>query len=169
MIKEDEIVSDLITKLLSKFKAEGSNVSRNPSPYMKEANQLISIAPFLNINSYLYFLSEMSVLLLTLKDGSFVMFYGLDDWDEGLNILEYPIPGKNGFHLVMDITNSEGEIIYFSYNSRFPDEDVFWIARNVNGIEGSYSKTDWSFTDILHLIFEESIDFQQLYDTTNIN
>ena len=167
MITKDKIVEDLITKLLSKYKAEGSNISRKPSPFMKEALLVQKNAPFLNINSYLYFLSEMSVLLVTLKNNSFLMIYGLDDWDEGLNILDYPIPGENGFHLVMDITNSDGEILYFSYNSAFPKEDALWMARDVNGGEGTYSKTEWGFVDVLSLISEEKMDFQQLRNTTN--
>ena len=167
MIKKDKIVEDLIVKLLSKYNAEGSNISRSPSPFMKEALQLQENSPFSNINSYLFFLSEMSVLILTLKNESFLMIYGLDDWDEGLNVLDYPIPGENGFHLVMDITNLDGEILYFSYNSKFSGEDILWIARDVNGAEGSYIKTEWSFTDILSLICNEKIDFQQLRNTTN--
>lgn len=167
MIKENKAVKDLITKLLSKFKAEGSNVSRAPSPFAKEALQLVETAPFLNIDSYLYFLSEMSVLLLTLNDGNFAMFYGLDNWDEGLNILDYPIPAASGFHLAMDITNADGEILYFSYNSKFPGEDILWIAKDIDGGEGSYSKTNWSFTDVLNLIHDEKLDFREVRNTTN--
>ena len=34
MINKDEVVNDLITKLLVKFKAEGYNISRKVSPFM---------------------------------------------------------------------------------------------------------------------------------------
>lgn len=167
MITKDKIIDDLITKLLTKYNAQGSNISRSPSLFMEEALQFQEKSPFLNINSYLYFLSEMSVLLLTLKNGNFVMFYGLDNWDEGLNILDFPIPGENGYHLVMDITSADGEILYFAYNAKFPKENTLWVARDVNATEGTYSKTQWNFVDILNMLTEDKIDFKQLRNSTN--
>lgn len=153
----NEKIDNLITKLLEKFEAEGANIARKPVMFAQEVLQLEKIAPFLSINSYLYFLSEMSTLILKLNDGSHVTFYGLDDWDDGMNILGYPVPGENGFHMFMDICNPEGEILYFAYNSKDPNIDVVWIAPDSDGGEGTYTKTDMNFIDILKLIEDEKI------------
>lgn len=153
MIDHNPIVDELITKLITKYEASGSNTDRKANLFIKEALALQKTAPFLDINSYLYFLSEMSVLLLQLNNGDYATFYGLDDWEEGLNILDSPIPEKNGFHLVLDICNTDGDILYFSYNTNNPKEDILWISDNVE--DGPYQKTDISFTAILRLIYED--------------
>lgn len=152
-----EEIDHLITKLLEKYEATGTNIDRKPALFAREVLQLEKIAPFLSIDSYLYFLSEMSTLILKLNDGSHVTFYGLDDWDDGMNMLDYSIPGKNGFHMFMDICNPEGEILYFSYNSKDPNVDVVWIAPDSDGGEGTYTKTDMNFIDVLKLIEEAKI------------
>jgi len=162
IIKKNKLVDDLITKLLIKFKAEGSNILRKPSLFMEQALQLRKIAPFLDINSYLYFLSEMSVLILQLKNGYNVIFYGLDDWGEGLNILNYSIPEDDGFHLIMDICNSEGDTLYFSYNSKTSNKDILWVSSNIDSENELYTKTSMSFIDLLNLIYEENIQFPKL-------
>ncbi len=151
MIQKNQLIDELITKLLSTYPAQGSNTKRAPAAFMKEALQLKEIAPFLD-NGYLYFLSEMSVLLVELNQGDSATFYGVDDWEEGLNILDYPVPDANGFFLVLDICNAEGDIVYFSYNSRNDDTGIIWISDNVD--EGPYTRTTMHFTDLLHLICE---------------
>jgi|GEM_PF-1938305 len=153
----EKTIDNFITKLLEKYKAAGANIERKPALFADETAQLVTIAPFLNIKSYLYFLSQMGTLILTLNDGSHITFYGLDDWEEGMNIFDYAVPGKNGFHMFMDVCSPEGEILYFSYNSAEPDMDVVWIAPDCEGEEGHYTKTDMSFTDVLKLIEEEKI------------
>ncbi len=153
----NEKIDNLITKLLEKYEAEGSNIDRKPAMFAQEVLQLEKIAPFLSINSYMYFLSEMSTLILKMNDGSYVTFYGLDDWEEGMNIFDYSVPGKNGFQMFMDICNPEGEILYFAYNSKDPNIDVVWIAPDSDGGEGIYTKTDLNFIDVLKLIEDETI------------
>lgn len=153
-IKKVERVEVLIAKLLEKYAAEGSNINRIPSPFIQEALRLKDTAPFLDIDSYMYFLSEMSVLILDLGDGVYATFYGLDDWEEGLNIFDYPIPEENGFHLVLDICNADGAITYFSYNSENDNEDILWISTNVE--DGPYTKSDLSFVDVLQSIYDNN-------------
>lgn len=145
---------DLITGLLKKYHATGSNIERKPALFAREVSQLEKMAPFLKIDSYLYFLSEMSTLILELNDGSHVTFYGVDDWDDGMNIFDYPVPDKNGFHMFMDICSPKGEILYFSYHSKDPNTDVVWIAADSDGAEGIYThtKTTMNFVDVLTLI-----------------
>lgn len=155
-IKKVEEVQELISKLLAKYAAEGSNVNQTPSLFVEETLRLKEMAPFLDIDSYMYFLSEMSVLILDLGDGSYATFYGVDDWDDGFNIFDYPIPEKNGFHLVLDICNAEGEITYFSYNSKSNNEDILWISANVE--DGPYTKTALSFVAVLQLIYDNNLE-----------
>ncbi len=155
-IKKVERVEELISKLLAKYAAEGSNVTQTPSLFVQEALHLKKIAPFLDIDSYIYFLSEMSVLILDLSDGSYATFYGLDDWEDGLNIFDYPIPEKNGFHLVLDICDADGAITYFSYNSENNNEDILWISTNVE--DGPYTRSDLSFTDVLQSIYDNNLN-----------
>lgn len=152
MIQKDPHIDELITRLLSTYPARGSNTKRNPTPFMQEALRLKELAPFLN-NSYLYFLSELSVLLLELNHGDTAIIYGLDDWDEGLNILDYDIPDKTGFFLVLDICDTEGNMLYFSYNINSPDTEVIWTSAHV---DGPYTTTGIRFTDLLNLICEDN-------------
>ncbi len=157
MIEKNKIVENLLSKLLDKFEVEGSNIDRKPACFMKEALELKNKAPFLDINSYLYFLSEMSVLILRLKDGTYVTFYGVDDWDEGLNIFDYPVPDKDGFHLVLDVCHADSEMLYFSYNSKQVGVDELWTAMSVEGNPGKYTNSGLSFIDVLNLINEDKI------------
>lgn len=159
MIQKNQMVDELIAKLLSTYPAKGSNTKLAPSPFMKEALQLKEIAPFLD-NSYLYFLSELSVLLLELNNGDTATIYGLDDWEEGLNIFDYPVPGTNGFYLVLDICSTEGDILYCSYNSKDHDSTLIWTSNNVD--DGPYTKTSIDFTDLLKLICEDN--YHSLWD-----
>ncbi len=155
MITKSPAIDQLIDKLLAKFNAQGSNINRTPSPYLKEALKVLETAPFLAINDYLYFLSEMSVFILELEEGSYLTVYGVDNWDEGLNILDYPIPDEQGFHLVLDILKPDGELLYFSYHAAHLKIDKLWISRGSEG-PTSYSPTDLSFMDILNLIYNKS-------------
>ncbi len=157
MIEKNKIVDNLITKLLEKFEAEGSNINRKPACFEKEALELKNKAPFLDISSYLYFLSEMSVLILKLKDDSYVTFYGLDDWDEGLNIFDYPVPDKDGFHLVLDVCSPQGDLLYFSYNSKHAGVDELWISASVEGSSREYTNSGLGFIAVLNLINDEKI------------
>lgn len=151
------MIDDLITKLLEKFPAEGSNLERKKFPYIREVEEVITRAPFLEINDYMYFLSEMSTLILRLNDGSYVTFYGVDDWDDGMNILDFPIPDKDGFHLFMDICNPEGEITLFAFHSQQPKTDIVWVSPNNEPEPNKYAVTEMSFAVVLELILEEKI------------
>jgi hypothetical protein len=150
-------VDGLVTKLLGKFTAEGSNLARKELPFLAEANELKKRAPFLEIADYLYFLAEMSTLILQLNDGSYVTCYGVDDWDDGMNILDFQIPEADGFHMFMDICNPEGELLFFAYDSKQPKTDLVWVAADNEPEPRQYQSTGMGFASVLELILEEKI------------